>query len=72
VSSRVKRLELPSFSLKFRFGKGTALIEKAKKQIDQYLKVRSYSCLYSYSQDMHVCLLVCHICDVFLHLTLTH
>jgi len=38
VSSRVKRLELPSFSLKFRFGKGTALIEKAKKQIDQYLK----------------------------------
>ena len=34
VSSRVERLELPSFSLKFRFGKGTALFEKAKKQID--------------------------------------
>jgi len=41
MSSSVKGLELPSQSLKFRFGKGTSSLEKAKMQIHKYLKVRA-------------------------------
>ncbi|XP_021915515.1 sorting nexin-25 isoform X2 [Zootermopsis nevadensis] len=38
MNSRVKSLELPSQPLKFRFGKGTSFLEKAKMQIHKYLK----------------------------------
>ncbi|KAJ4442220.1 hypothetical protein ANN_12086 [Periplaneta americana] len=38
MNSSVKNLELPSQSLKFRFGKGTSFLEKAKIQVHKYLK----------------------------------